>query len=151
MGVGGRDGFSEIRRDFEQQPFFLIPLVEHSMTSMLDDYIDVILSNIGEEGGKKNFYTYLSGFKNYKQSPKNACLREIFTGFFESFGALKGTLKREGLEKTANSIEMGAPDSSGFGTIEYQRAFRTKGEFADYRLIKKEELLAIINWGLKII
>ncbi len=136
MGVG-RVGDSVKKRDYEKAPFFLIPPVEYSMISTLNDYIDVILSHVGEDGGRKTFSSYLTGFKNYKHSQKNVRLRRIFTGFFKSFQELKETLKDKGLEKVAASIEMQSPSRSGFGLIGYKRAYGAMGEFATYRLLKK--------------
>jgi len=135
----------EGKKESEKMPFWLIPPVEYSMISTLDDYIDVILSHVGEEGGKKTFYSYMTGFRNYKHTQKNVQLRKIFAGFFESFEELKEKLKEGGLEKTADSIEMQTPDESGFGLILYQRAQGARGDFATYRLLQRETLLNIIK------
>ena len=135
----------EEKRDFEKIPFWLIPPVEYSMISTLDDYIDVILSNIGEEGGGKTFSSYLTGILDYKHTQKNTQLKEIFTGLFESFGELKQKLKEGGLEKTSRSIEMQAPDKSGFGLIQYPRGHGALGDFATYRIIQRDLLLKIIK------
>jgi len=135
----------ETKREFEKIPFWLAPPVEYSMISTLDDYIDVILSQIGEEGGKKTFFSYLTGLRGYKHTQKNVQLRRIFTGFFESFEELKERLKEKGLEKTAASIEMQAPDEDGFGLVQYQRVYGALGDFANYRLLQREVLLNIIK------
>ena len=137
------------KRETKKMPFFLIPPVGYSMLSTLDDYIDVILSQIGEKGGRKTLFSYLTGIKDYKHTQKNVQLRKIFTGFFESFEELKEKLNDGGLEKTAASIEMQAPDRNGFGLIEYQRAYGAKGEFATYRLLEKDLLLQIIKSSWK--
>jgi hypothetical protein len=135
----------ETKRDFENKPFWTIPPVEYSMLSTLDDYIDVILTQTGEDGGRKTFFSYLTGLRDYKHTRKNVQLRRIFTGFFESFEELKNRLKENGLEKTSGLIEMQAPDRNGFGLIEYQRAYGAWGEFATYRLLQRDALLQIIN------
>jgi hypothetical protein len=135
----------EEKKEFEKIPFWLIPPVEYSTTPRLDNYIDIILSDIGEEGGRKTFFSYLTKILDYKNTQKNIQLKKVFIGLFESFRELKEKLKEGGLEKTSRSIEMQAPDKSGFGLIQYQGAHGDLGNFAIYRIIQRDLLLKIVK------
>jgi len=147
MGGGTGTGYDIKRETYEEMPFFLIPPV--STMCRLDDYLNIILSDVGEEGGKKTFFSCLTGIKEYRNTEKNANLKKIFTGFFESFWELEKKLADGNLEKLACSIDMQAPDKSGFGLIQYVGNRSFFGDFAAYRLIQRDLLLKIIrsDWG----
>ena len=89
---GGTETIGGIeKRDYENIPFFLTRPVQQSMLSVLDDYINVVLNDAKEEGGKKSFLSL--GSKDYRNTPKNVYLKKIFADFFECFEDLKQKLK----------------------------------------------------------
>ncbi len=120
------------RIPYEEFPFFLRPPFNGSG---LDSYIDTILSDVKEDGGRKILYTFFGGEKNYRNTPQAENLKKIFHGFFESFRGLKKELIKNGLGRLALAVEMQAPDSYGFGIIQYQREKGAMGNFTEYRIL----------------
>jgi len=100
----------------------------------LNEYLNVVFSNVGEEGGKNIFlYTLVTKMKEYKHSPKGKYLRNLFEKRIASIEKLKDILKDGGLEKTANSIEIQPPNKEGVGKIKYKYC-NGEGNFASYVL-----------------
>jgi hypothetical protein len=133
MGIGGRDAQS-YGFDFEKMRFKLISLFDASYGDTIDDYINVILSDVKEGGGKKSF---LLEFRNYNNSTKKEYLKTIFDEFSGSIEELRKKLIEGGLEKLAASIEMQAPNKEDKGLIVYKRKRGAIRELARYELLEK--------------
>jgi hypothetical protein len=124
----------------EKEPFFLLPLFNlTSYDEFLEKYLNVILSDNKEEGGKGSLISFMTQIKNYTDTSEFNNLKKLYGSLFKNFKDLRKKLQESSLEKLAQNIEMESPDERGFGTIIYQNK-NNKGIFGMYRYISLPEI-----------
>lgn len=116
----------------EPKSFLLLPpspFLGDDDSKGLENYLNIVLHDLKEEGGK---YNVLIQKSDYRESGKIENIKNLFGKKFESIEKLKETLKKGEFENTANSIEMQPVNMYGVGKITYKADNKNEGDFALY-------------------